>query len=189
MLPKAHQVDREFRVRYHLISQEIAILRWWKPLATHLCLFPSHICTMKGSRFIGVRSWLINCSLLDSPFYVMDYVRGRLYLDPSIPGVTVEQRYVQFRNRRDHSLPHYRKCLWKEAIQNLAHIHTLNVDKVGLGDYGRKGSLSCHSITVPNIQLFLQTATWSATSSGGRLLMKCQRLKRSRFVCSGELAF
>ncbi|KAF8387169.1 acds-10, partial [Pristionchus pacificus] len=94
VLPKAHQVDREFRVMKALGNTPVPV----------------------------PKSHLYNESLLDSPFYVMDYVRGRLYLDPSIPGVTVEQR----------------KCLWKEAIQNLAHIHTLNVDKVGLGDYGRK---------------------------------------------------
>ncbi|GMS80523.1 hypothetical protein PENTCL1PPCAC_2698, partial [Pristionchus entomophagus] len=94
VLPKAHQVDREFRV----------------------------IKALGGTPVPVPKAHLYSESLLDSPFYVMDYVRGRLYLDPAIPGVTVDQR----------------KALWKEAIQNLAHIHSINVDKAGLGDYGRK---------------------------------------------------
>ncbi|GMR59479.1 hypothetical protein PMAYCL1PPCAC_29674, partial [Pristionchus mayeri] len=94
VLPKAHQVDREFRVIKALGVTPVPV----------------------------PKAHLYNESVLDSPFYVMDYVRGRLYLDPAIPGVSVEQR----------------RGLWKEAIQNLAHIHKVDVDRIGLGDYGRK---------------------------------------------------
>ncbi|GMT10884.1 hypothetical protein PFISCL1PPCAC_2181, partial [Pristionchus fissidentatus] len=94
VLPKAHQVDREFKVIKALGNSPVPV----------------------------PKAHLYSESLLDSPFYVMDYVRGRLYLDPAIPNVDVDTR----------------KAMWKEAIRTLANIHSVNVDRVGLGDYGRK---------------------------------------------------
>ena len=35
-----------------------------------------------------------NCSILGTPFYVMEYAQGRLFKDPSLPGMTVEERKV-----------------------------------------------------------------------------------------------
>lgn len=34
------------------------------------------------------------CSILGTPFYVMEYAQGRLFKDPSLPGMTVEERKV-----------------------------------------------------------------------------------------------
>ena len=33
-------------------------------------------------------------SILGTPFYVMEYAEGRLFKDPSLPGMTVEERKV-----------------------------------------------------------------------------------------------
>jgi len=39
------------------------------------------------------------CSVLGTPFYVMEYARGRLFKDPSLPGMTVEERKVRVERR------------------------------------------------------------------------------------------
>ena len=33
-------------------------------------------------------------SILGTPFYVMEYAQGRLFKDPSLPGMTAEERKV-----------------------------------------------------------------------------------------------
>ena len=40
------------------------------------------------------------CSVLGTPFYVMEYARGRLFKDPSLPGMTVEERKVRVESVR-----------------------------------------------------------------------------------------
>ena len=40
------------------------------------------------------------CSVLGTPFYVMEYARGRLFKDPSLPGMTAEERKVRVESVR-----------------------------------------------------------------------------------------
>ena len=40
------------------------------------------------------------CSVLGTPFYVMKYARGRLFKDPSLPGMTAEERKVRVESVR-----------------------------------------------------------------------------------------
>ena len=60
--------------------------------------------------------------VLDTPFYLMDYCRGNIFLDPLIPGVKKEDR----------------KKIYEEMIRVLAAIHNLDFKKAGLGDYGKE---------------------------------------------------
>nr|CDJ97769.1 Haloacid dehalogenase hydrolase and Aminoglycoside phosphotransferase and Acyl-CoA dehydrogenase and Acyl-CoA oxidase dehydrogenase domain containing protein [Haemonchus contortus] len=93
LLPKAHQVDREFRVQ--------------RALYGHVPV-PEVI--------------LYNDSLLDTPFYLMEYTKGRIFMDPALS----EQN------------PSERKEIYTEAIRTLSAIHSVNHEKVGLADYGKK---------------------------------------------------
>src|ERR1044071_3251467 len=66
LLPSAHAVDREFRVISALAGTDVPVAR-----AYALCEDDGVIGTM---------------------FYVMDYVDGRVLWDPTLPGLTHEQR-------------------------------------------------------------------------------------------------
>ena len=38
------------------------------------------------------------CSVIGTPFYIMEYVKGRIFKDPSLPGMSNETRTVIFLN-------------------------------------------------------------------------------------------
>lgn len=58
---------------------------------------------------------------LDTPFYLMEYQKGRLFLNPSLPELT----------------PPERRQVYEEALKTLAKIHSVDYQKVGLQDFGR----------------------------------------------------
>ncbi|EGT47118.1 hypothetical protein CAEBREN_28757 [Caenorhabditis brenneri] len=94
LLPKAHQVDREFKI--------MNALQGIVPLP---------------------RTILYDERTLDTPFYLMEYQKGRLFLNPSLPELT----------------PPERRKVYEEALRTLATIHSVDVEKVGLKDFGRAG--------------------------------------------------
>ena len=53
----------------------------------------------------------------------MEYQKGRLFLNPSLPELT----------------PQERRKVYEEALRTLATIHSVDVEKVGLKDFGRAG--------------------------------------------------
>jgi aminoglycoside phosphotransferase (APT) family kinase protein len=98
LLPSAHAVDREFRVISALAGTDVPVAK-----AYALCEDTGVIGTM---------------------FYVMDYVEGRVIWDPTLPGLTNEQRRA-----------HY-----AELGRVIAALHKVDYDAVGLGDYGKPGN-------------------------------------------------
>src|SRR5437588_11950728 len=66
LLPSAHAVDREYRVITALASTEVPVPR------THL------LCE--------------DASVVGTPFYVMDFIPGRIFADPLMPGLAREER-------------------------------------------------------------------------------------------------
>src|SRR5262245_36941977 len=98
LLPSAHAVDREFRVISALAGSDVPVAE-----AYTLCEDPSVIGTM---------------------FYVMDYVEGRVIWDPTLPGLTPEQRRA-----------HY-----AELGRVIAALHRVDYRAVGLSDYGKPGN-------------------------------------------------
>ncbi|CAJ0939947.1 unnamed protein product, partial [Mesorhabditis belari] len=93
LLPKAHQVDREFAV--------LNALNGKAPVP----------------KVFDFRQ-----KILPEPFYLMEYVKGRLFTDPRVPDVS----------------PKERKAIYEDSIKTLARLHSLDVDAIGLSDYGRK---------------------------------------------------
>ena len=62
-------------------------------------------------------------SIVGTPFYLMDYVKGRIFKDHHLPELLPEERWPVF-----------------EALCDvLCKIHRMDIDKAGLSDYGRKG--------------------------------------------------
>ncbi len=63
-------------------------------------------------------------SVIGSMFYLMSFEQGRIFWDPALPTLPREQRAP----------------LYGELIRVLAALHDVDVDAVGLGDYGRPGN-------------------------------------------------
>jgi aminoglycoside phosphotransferase (APT) family kinase protein len=61
--------------------------------------------------------------VVGTPFYLMDHVQGRIFWDPQLPGLE----------------PSERRAIYEEEVRVLAAIHAVDVDAVGLGEYGRRG--------------------------------------------------
>ena len=98
LLASAHAVDREFRVLQALHGGPV-------PVAA-----PLHQCRDE--------------SVVGSMFYVMEFVSGRIFWDPSLPDLEPAQRAA-----------HYR-----EVMATLAALHGVDVAAVGLADYGKPGN-------------------------------------------------
>ena len=62
-----------------------------------------------------------NCDFIGTPFYLMGYVHGKIYKDPSLPGVNSETR----------------RQIYNAMNQTIAKIHSVDVEKAGLSDYGK----------------------------------------------------
>jgi aminoglycoside phosphotransferase (APT) family kinase protein len=98
LLPSAHAVDREFRVISALAGTDVPVAR-----AHVLCE---------------------DTSVIGSMFYVMDHVEGRIFWDPTLPGM----------------LPTERGAHYDEMNRVMAALHNVDPTTTGLADYGRPGA-------------------------------------------------
>ncbi len=98
LLGSAHAVDREFRLLQALHGSAVPVAE------------PLHLCRDE--------------SVIGSMFYVMSYIDGRVFWDPSLPELDNAQR----------------STLYDNLLQNLAAIHAIDVDAFGLTDYGKPGN-------------------------------------------------
>ena len=97
LLPSAHAVDREFRVLQALHGTAVPVAQ------------PLHLC--------------VDESVIGSMFYLMSYVDGRIFWDPSLPDATPAQR----------------GDVYAAIIHAMAALHTVDPATVGLADYGKPG--------------------------------------------------
>lgn len=98
LLPSAHAVDREFTVMSALGQTGFPV-----PKMHGLCE---------------------DESVIGTPFYVMDFVKGRIFWDPYLPGMD----------------PSERAALYDASNATLAQLHTVDYAAIGLGDYGKPGN-------------------------------------------------
>jgi aminoglycoside phosphotransferase (APT) family kinase protein len=98
LLKSAHAVDREFRVIKALQGSDVPVAR-----AIYLC---------EDRDIIG------------SLFYLMSYVPGRIFWDPTLPELDPAQR----------------TAIYTEMNRVLAALHDIDIEAVGLNDFGRPGS-------------------------------------------------
>ena len=104
LLPSAHAVEREYRV--------IAALQ-----STNVPVAPSfHLC--EDSAVIG------------TPFYVMGFVQGRVFWDPTLPDLPREER----------------AALYENVNRVIAGLHSVDPASVGLTDYGKPGDFLARQI-------------------------------------------
>merc|ERR1719323_1246373 len=60
-------------------------------------------------------------SVIGTPFYVMEYVQGKIYKDPGLAELSPDQR----------------RQVYRAMNETIAKIHSVNVEEAGIGDYGK----------------------------------------------------
>jgi aminoglycoside phosphotransferase (APT) family kinase protein len=105
LLASAHAVDREFRVLKALHGSAV-------PVAA-----PLHLCSDE--------------SVIGSMFYLMQYMDGRIFWDPSLPEIPAQQRAAYY----------------DALIGTLAALHGIDIAAVGLAEYGKPGNYFARQIS------------------------------------------
>ena len=105
LLPSAHAVEREFRVMGALA-----------PTAVPVC---SMLMLCEDSGIIG------------TPFIVMEHVPGRVFHDPTLPGVE----------------PTNRTAIYEHSMEVLADLHRVLPSDVGLESFGKPGNYYARQIS------------------------------------------
>lgn len=95
LLPSAHAVDREYRVIRALHAQGFPVA---EPLA-----------------------YCADESVAGTPFYVMNFVDGRVFWEPQMPGAD----------------PAERAAVYDSMNATIAQLHSFDPDKIGLADFGK----------------------------------------------------
>lgn len=108
LLPSAHAVDREYRVMKALGGAGFPA-----PLMYGLCE---------------------DADVIGTPFYVMDFVDGRIFWDPMLPDLAAPDRAP----------------IYDAMNATLAQLHAFDPNALGLGDYGK-----------PDAYIARQIARWS----------------------------
>jgi aminoglycoside phosphotransferase (APT) family kinase protein len=98
LAPSAHAIDREWRVLSTLQGTAVPV-----PRALHYC----HDRTVVGT-----------------PFYLMEWLHGRVFLEYTLPGMSPQQR----------------GAIYEAMLATMAAIHRLDIQALGLSDYGRAGN-------------------------------------------------
>ena len=98
LLPSAHAVDREYRIIKALEETKVPV-----PRTVFFCNDESIIGTI---------------------FYVMEFVDGRIFWDPTLPEIDENKRMN----------------VYEETVRIMAELHKIDVEKAGLLDFGKPGN-------------------------------------------------
>jgi len=104
LLPSAHAVDREYRVITALAQTEVPVAKSYA-----VCL---------------------DDAVIGTAFYIMEYVAGRVFWDPTLPQLS----YVE------------RRPIYDAMNDVMARLHRVDYAEIGLGDYGRPGNYAMRQI-------------------------------------------
>lgn len=96
LLKTAHAIDREYKVLTALSKVKFPV-----PKTYLLCEDPS---------------------VIGTSFYVMDFVEGRVFTDPKLPGFSPQQK----------------AAVYDAMNRVLVQLHCISFEKIGLGDFGKK---------------------------------------------------
>ena len=98
LLPSAHAVDREYRVMQALRNTDVPVPKMF--------------------------AYSDDTSVVGTPFYLMEFLEGRVFVDQSLPGMSKEERGE----------------IYREMNRVMAALHQVDPNAVGLGDFGRAGN-------------------------------------------------
>ncbi len=105
LLPSAHAVDREFRVMSALFHARYPV--------------PRHYLLCDDMDVVGTM------------FYVMDFVEGRIFWDPDLPGMDSEDR----------------AAIYDAMNSTIARLHMLDHEALGLSSFGKPGNYFARQIS------------------------------------------
>ena len=105
LLPSAHAVEREYRVMDALTATDVPVCSM-----LHLC---------EDSAIIG------------TPFIVMEHVEGRVFHDPTLPGVGAQDR----------------AAIYREVMVILTALHRVSPAETGLSNFGKPGNYYARQIS------------------------------------------
>ncbi len=111
LLKSAHAIDREYRVISALKDTPVPV-----PAAL---------------------AWCDDESIVGTPFYLMAYLDGRVFVDQSLPGMTSPER----------------TAIYREMNRVISELHKLDIDAIGLGNYGKREDYLSRQITRWSSQL------------------------------------
>ena len=126
LLKSAHAIDREYRVISALAGSGVPV--------------PEAL------------AWSDDESVVGTPFYLMSFLDGRVFVDQALPELSATERGE----------------LYREMNRVISALHEVDVDAVGLSDYGKKDNYLPRQITRWSKQLNESTI---APSGGMRRLM------------------
>ncbi len=115
LLKSAHAIDREYRVISALKNTPVPV-----PAAL---------------------AWCDDEDIIGTPFYLMSYLDGRVFVDQSLPGMTPDQR----------------GAIYREMNGVISALHLLDIDAIGLGDYGKRENYLSRQISRWSSQLSAAT--------------------------------
>jgi aminoglycoside phosphotransferase (APT) family kinase protein len=104
LLPSAHAIEREYRVMRALADSDVPVPR--------------------------VHALCEDASVIGTPFFLMEHLDGRVFYDPSLPGLA----------------PAERRAIFDELNRVIAALHCVDVAAAGLSDYGRRGNYLARQI-------------------------------------------
>jgi len=97
LLPSAHAIDREYRVMQALQGSEVPV--------------PRTLCYCSDEAIVG------------TPFYLMEFLEGRVLLDQALPGMSANER----------------GAVYRDMNRVIAALHAVDWGAAGLADFGRPG--------------------------------------------------
>jgi aminoglycoside phosphotransferase (APT) family kinase protein len=91
----AHKVEREYRIIKALENTDVPV--------------PKAYCLCEDNNVVG------------TPFYIMEFLDGRIFEDPALPDVSADDR----------------KAMWRDAVTTLAKFHRVDPTSVGMDKFGK----------------------------------------------------
>lgn len=104
LLPGAHAIDREYRVMHALHDTAVPVPR--------------------------MLAYCHDATVLGTPFYLMEWLEGRVLVDQSLPGMQPDER----------------AAIYAEMNRVIAALHAIEPAAVGLADYGKPGNYFARQI-------------------------------------------
>lgn len=98
LLPSAHAIDREYRVMKALRQTAVPV--------------PEMLIYVEDESIIG------------TAFYVMPFLKGRVFFDQTLPGMTGQER----------------ASVYADMNRAIAELHCIDPNSIGLADYGKAGN-------------------------------------------------
>lgn len=98
LLKGAHAIDREYRIQAALAQTAVPVP--------------------------GMIAWCDDAGVLDTPFYLMDRIEGRVWHQTAMPGAE----------------PAERRTMYLSVARTMAALHSVDPTAISLGDFGKPGN-------------------------------------------------